>query len=149
MDWSHIKKRGWRDIKSCPILEPSGKQEDRKTEKQLENIGNQGSRQKLEWTTVLSSQQTEVERTHRQLMFLEGTMDLIIIIINPWIQTFGSSSWRWGGDIDTVVSIVKISIFWDAIPCHLAHWCQCLVVPASSIINAEEENNYKLRASRN
>jgi len=43
MDWSHIKKRGWRDIKSCPILEPSGKQEERKTEKQLEKIGNQGS----------------------------------------------------------------------------------------------------------
>jgi len=34
MDWSDSKKRGWRDIKSCPILEPSGKQEERKTEKQ-------------------------------------------------------------------------------------------------------------------
>ena len=33
MNWSHIKKRGWRDINSCPILEPSGKQEERKTEK--------------------------------------------------------------------------------------------------------------------
>jgi len=43
MDWSHIKKRGWRDIKSFPILEPSRKQEERKTEKHLEKIGNQGS----------------------------------------------------------------------------------------------------------
>ena len=25
MDWSHIKKRGWRDTKGCPTLEPSGK----------------------------------------------------------------------------------------------------------------------------
>ena len=25
MDWSHIKKRGWRDNKGCPTLEPSGK----------------------------------------------------------------------------------------------------------------------------
>jgi len=43
MDWSHVKKRGWRDNKACPTLEPSGKQEERKTEKQLEKIGNQGS----------------------------------------------------------------------------------------------------------
>ena len=28
MDWLHIKKRGWRDTKGCPTLEPSGKQED-------------------------------------------------------------------------------------------------------------------------
>jgi len=27
MDWSHIKKRGWRDTKGYPTLEPSGKQE--------------------------------------------------------------------------------------------------------------------------
>jgi len=40
MDRSHIKKRGWRDTKGCPTLEPSGKQ---MTEKQLEKIGNQGS----------------------------------------------------------------------------------------------------------
>jgi len=40
---SHIKKRGWRDTKGFPTLEPSGKQEERKTEKQLEKIGNQGS----------------------------------------------------------------------------------------------------------
>jgi hypothetical protein len=33
MDWSHIKKRRWRDTKGCPTLEPSGKQEERKTEK--------------------------------------------------------------------------------------------------------------------
>jgi len=33
MDWSKIKKRGWIDIKSFTIFEPSGKQEDRKTEK--------------------------------------------------------------------------------------------------------------------
>jgi hypothetical protein len=26
MDWPHIKKRGQRDAKSCPILESSGKQ---------------------------------------------------------------------------------------------------------------------------
>jgi hypothetical protein len=44
MDPSHIKKRGWRDTKGCPSLESSRKQEERKTEKQLENIGNQGSR---------------------------------------------------------------------------------------------------------
>jgi len=25
MDWSHIKKRGRRDTKGCPTLEPSGK----------------------------------------------------------------------------------------------------------------------------
>jgi len=43
LDWLHIKKRGCRDIKSCPILEPSRKQEERKSEKQLEKIGNQGS----------------------------------------------------------------------------------------------------------
>jgi hypothetical protein len=43
MDWSHIKKRGWRGTKGCPTLEPSGKQEERKTEKQLEKTGNQGS----------------------------------------------------------------------------------------------------------
>jgi hypothetical protein len=33
MDWSHIKKRGWRDTIGCPTLEPSGKQEERETEK--------------------------------------------------------------------------------------------------------------------
>ena len=33
MDRSHTKKRGWRDTKGCPTLEPSGKQEERKTEK--------------------------------------------------------------------------------------------------------------------
>jgi hypothetical protein len=33
----------WRDTKGCPTLEPSGKQEERKTEKQLEKIGNQES----------------------------------------------------------------------------------------------------------
>jgi len=43
MDWSHIKKRGWRSTKGGPTLEPSRKQEERKTEKQLEKIGNQGS----------------------------------------------------------------------------------------------------------
>jgi hypothetical protein len=44
MDRSHITKRGWRDTKGCPTLKPSGKQEERKTKKQLEKIGNQGSR---------------------------------------------------------------------------------------------------------
>jgi hypothetical protein len=38
-----IKKKGWRDTKGCPTLEPSGKKEERKTEKQLEKIGSQGS----------------------------------------------------------------------------------------------------------
>ena len=33
MDWSHIEKRGWRDTKGGPTLEPSGKQEEMKTEK--------------------------------------------------------------------------------------------------------------------
>jgi hypothetical protein len=37
------KKRGWRSNKGGPTLEPSRKQEERKTEKQLEKIGNQGS----------------------------------------------------------------------------------------------------------
>jgi hypothetical protein len=37
-----IKKRGWRDTKGCPTLELSGKQEEGKTEKQLEKIGKQG-----------------------------------------------------------------------------------------------------------
>ena len=32
MDWSHIKKRGRRSTKGCPTLEPSRKQEERKTE---------------------------------------------------------------------------------------------------------------------
>jgi hypothetical protein len=32
MVWPHIKKRGRRGTKSCPILEPSRKQEERKTE---------------------------------------------------------------------------------------------------------------------
>ena len=80
MDWSHIKKRGCRDTKGCPTLEPSGKKEERKTEKELEKIGNQRSGYKLEWTKVLSSRLTKVERTHRHPMFLEGTMDSIIII---------------------------------------------------------------------
>jgi hypothetical protein len=43
MDRSYIKKREWRDTIGCPTLEPSGKQEGRKTEKRLEKIGNQGS----------------------------------------------------------------------------------------------------------
>ena len=43
MGWSHIKKRGWRRTKGCTTLEPSRKQEERKTEKQLEKISNQGS----------------------------------------------------------------------------------------------------------
>jgi hypothetical protein len=33
MDWSHIKKRRWSDTKECTTLEPSRKQEERKTEK--------------------------------------------------------------------------------------------------------------------
>jgi hypothetical protein len=33
MDWSHIKKRRWRDNKECTILESSRKQEERMTEK--------------------------------------------------------------------------------------------------------------------
>ena len=32
MDRLHINKRGWRDTKDCPTLEPS-KQEEKKTEK--------------------------------------------------------------------------------------------------------------------
>ena len=43
MDWSLIKKRGWRDTEGCPTLEPSRKQEERKTEKQLEKISNIGN----------------------------------------------------------------------------------------------------------
>jgi len=43
MDWSHIKTRGWRSTKGCPTLKPSRKEEEWKTEKQLEKIGNQGS----------------------------------------------------------------------------------------------------------
>jgi hypothetical protein len=43
MDRSHNKKRGQRNTKGCPTLESSRKQEERKTEKQLEKIGNQGS----------------------------------------------------------------------------------------------------------
>jgi hypothetical protein len=43
MDRSDIKKREWRDTKGCPTLKPSEKKEKRKTEKQLEKIGNQGS----------------------------------------------------------------------------------------------------------
>ena len=31
MAWSHIKKRGWGNIKSGPTMEPSRKQEERKT----------------------------------------------------------------------------------------------------------------------
>ena len=31
MDWSHIKKRGWGNIKSGPTMEPSRKQEEWKT----------------------------------------------------------------------------------------------------------------------
>jgi hypothetical protein len=48
MDRSHIKKIGRRNTKGCPILELSRKQEERKTEKQLEKISNQGSGWKLE-----------------------------------------------------------------------------------------------------
>ena len=43
MDWSHIKKRGWRNTKGHPTLESSRKQEERKTKKWLEKISNQGS----------------------------------------------------------------------------------------------------------
>ena len=43
MDWAHIKKRGWRDTEGCSTLEPSRKQEERKTEKQPEKIGNKGN----------------------------------------------------------------------------------------------------------
>jgi hypothetical protein len=43
MDRSHIKKGGLRDTKGCPALESSGKQEERKAEKKLEKIGNQGN----------------------------------------------------------------------------------------------------------
>ena len=32
MDWSHIKKRGWRNTKGRTTLESSRKQEERKTE---------------------------------------------------------------------------------------------------------------------
>ena len=32
MDWSHIERRGWRSTKGGPTLEPSRKQEERKTE---------------------------------------------------------------------------------------------------------------------
>jgi hypothetical protein len=39
----HIKKRRLRDTKGCSTLEPSRKQEERKTEKQMEKIGNEGS----------------------------------------------------------------------------------------------------------
>jgi len=40
MDWSYIKKRGWRDTKGGPNLKPPGKKEERKTKKQLEKIDN-------------------------------------------------------------------------------------------------------------
>jgi hypothetical protein len=43
MDRSHIKKRGLRDTKGCPTLEPSRKQKERKTKKQLEKISKEGS----------------------------------------------------------------------------------------------------------
>ena len=33
MDWSHIEKRGWGNIKSGRTMEPSRKQEERKTYK--------------------------------------------------------------------------------------------------------------------
>ena len=48
MDWSHIKKRRWRDTKECTILKSSRKQKERKTEKQLEKIDKQGSGQEPE-----------------------------------------------------------------------------------------------------
>jgi len=38
-----LRKEDGEIPKGCPTLEPSGKQEERKTEKQLEKIGNQGS----------------------------------------------------------------------------------------------------------
>jgi hypothetical protein len=43
MDWSHIEKRRWGNIKSGPTVETSRKQEERKTEEELEKIGHQGS----------------------------------------------------------------------------------------------------------
>ena len=43
MDWTHIHKTGWGDTEGCPTFEPSRKQEERKTQKQLEKIGNQGN----------------------------------------------------------------------------------------------------------
>jgi len=42
MYWSDIKKRGWRRTKGGPTLGPARKQGERKTEKQLEKIGNEG-----------------------------------------------------------------------------------------------------------
>ena len=38
MDWSHIKKRGWRNAKGRPTLESSRKQEERKTENSWRSV---------------------------------------------------------------------------------------------------------------
>jgi hypothetical protein len=43
MDWSHTKKRGWRNTESCFTMESSGKQEGRKTNEKLDEIGYQRS----------------------------------------------------------------------------------------------------------
>jgi hypothetical protein len=48
-------KRGWGNTKGNLTIEPSGKQEERKTKEQLEKIGYQRSREKLERTKVPSS----------------------------------------------------------------------------------------------
>jgi hypothetical protein len=48
MDWSHTKKRGWGNTKGCLTMEPSRKQEVKKTEEQVEKIGYQRGGENVE-----------------------------------------------------------------------------------------------------
>ena len=63
---------------------------------------------------VLSSRQTEVERTHRQTMFLEGTIDFIIIIIHKCknYQDFGPIQYQ-----------RRVSILFQLLSCSNFHLC--------------------------
>jgi hypothetical protein len=48
MDFSHTKKRGWRNTKGRLPMGSSREQEERKTKEQLEKISYQRSGEKLE-----------------------------------------------------------------------------------------------------
>jgi len=66
---------------------------------------------------VLSNQNTEVERTHRQPMFLQGTMDSIIIILLHCLFTVFrdllSFSFVWLPDLYiNVLAHVGFSFLW-------------------------------------
>ena len=80
MDWSHIKKRGRRDTKTVLFWNPQGnRKRGRPRNSWKRSVIKEAGRSWNELRFLAGD--TEVERTRRQPMFLEGTMDFIIIII--------------------------------------------------------------------